>query len=145
MLFVVECAQLYLDGLWMWTVENRSRYDRSKLRYPSNLTNAGWALVKLLIPSAKPGGNKRTVNIRAVVDGLIYILGTGYQWVSLTAGVSRARKKGVLDPVRLRHRKKNESNDNHLLVDTQGLLMHTQGFGLMFQMAECPSGIILSV
>jgi transposase len=33
-----------------------------------------------LIPPAKPGGNKRTVNIREIVNGLMYILGSGCQW-----------------------------------------------------------------
>jgi hypothetical protein len=28
----------------MWTNENRSRYDRSKLRYPSDLTDEEWAI-----------------------------------------------------------------------------------------------------
>ena len=28
----------------MWTIENRARYDRSKLRYPSDLTDEEWAL-----------------------------------------------------------------------------------------------------
>ena len=48
----------------MWTVENRARYDRSKLRYPSDLTDAEWGLVASLIPPAKRGGNKRTVDMR---------------------------------------------------------------------------------
>ncbi|WP_152981944.1 IS5 family transposase [Prosthecomicrobium hirschii] len=64
----------------MWTDENRSRYDRSKLRYPSDLTDAEWALVEPLIPRAKPGGNKRRVNEREVVNGLMYMLSTGCQW-----------------------------------------------------------------
>lgn len=46
----------------MWTNENRSRYDRGKLRYPSDLTDAEWALAEPLIPPAKRRGNKRTVN-----------------------------------------------------------------------------------
>ena len=33
----------------MWTVENRRRYDRSPLRYPSDLTDAEWAYVAPLI------------------------------------------------------------------------------------------------
>ena len=45
----------------MWTKENRARYDRSRLRYPSDLTDEEWALVKPHIPPAKRGGNKRTV------------------------------------------------------------------------------------
>ena len=59
------------------------RYDRSKLRYPSDLTDAEWALIEPLIPPAKRGGNKRTVNVREVVNGLMYVLSTGCQWRAL--------------------------------------------------------------
>ena len=64
----------------MWTNMNRARYDRSKLRYPSDLTDAEWGLVEPLIPPGKTGGGKRTVNMREVVNGLMYILSTGCQW-----------------------------------------------------------------
>ena len=67
----------------MWTNENRHRYDRSHLRYPSDLTDAEWALVEPLIPPAKRGGGKRTVNMREVVNGLMYVLSTGCQWRAL--------------------------------------------------------------
>lgn len=64
----------------MWTAENRMRYDRSKLRYPSDLTEEEWALVAPLIPPAKRGGNRRHVDVREVMNGLMYILSTGCQW-----------------------------------------------------------------
>jgi transposase len=64
----------------MWTTENRSRYDRTRLRYPSDLTEEEWCFVKPLIPPAKRGGNKRTVDEREIVNGLMYILSTGCQW-----------------------------------------------------------------
>ena len=64
----------------MWTSENRGRYERSRLRYPSDLTDEEWALVEPLIPLAKRGGNRRTVNVREVVNGLMYVLSTGCQW-----------------------------------------------------------------
>jgi len=64
----------------MWTDENRGRYDRSKLRYPSDLTEEEWAQVEPLLPPAKRGGAKRTVNLREVVNGLLYVLSTGCQW-----------------------------------------------------------------
>ena len=67
----------------MWTNENRKRYDRSKLRYPSDLTDDEWLLTVPLIPPAKRGGNKRTVDVREVVDGLMYILSTGCQWAAI--------------------------------------------------------------
>ena len=64
----------------MWTNENRARYDRSRLRYPSDLTDAEWAHVGPLIPPAKRGGNRRHVDEREVVNGLMYVLSTGCQW-----------------------------------------------------------------
>jgi transposase len=67
----------------MWTDENRARYDRSKLRYPSDLTDQEWSLIEPLIPPAKRGGNRRTVVVRDVVDGVMYILSTGCQWSAL--------------------------------------------------------------
>ena len=54
----------------MWTTENRPRYDRDKLRYPSDLTDPEWEQIKPLIPPAKRGGGKRTVNMREVVNSI---------------------------------------------------------------------------
>jgi len=51
-----------------------------QLRYPSDLTDDEWGLVEPLIPPGKTGGGKRTVIMREVVNGLMYILSTGCQW-----------------------------------------------------------------
>lgn len=67
----------------MWTRENRGRYDRSRLRYPTDLTDEEWALIAPLIPRAKRGGGKRTVSMREVVNGLMHVLDTGCQWRAL--------------------------------------------------------------
>ena len=67
----------------MWTTENRGRYDRSQLRYPSDLTDEEWKHVEPLIPPGKRGGGKRTVAMREVVNGLMYILSTGCQWAAI--------------------------------------------------------------
>jgi len=67
----------------MWTNENRVSYDRRDLPYSSDLTNAEWALVEPLIRPAKRGGNKRTVDVRKIVNGLMNILSTGCQWRAL--------------------------------------------------------------
>ena len=48
----------------MWTNENRNHYDRSQLRYPSDLTDDEWALIESEIPPTKRGGGKRTVIMR---------------------------------------------------------------------------------
>jgi hypothetical protein len=49
----------------MWTRENRRRYDRSGLRYETDLTDDEWAEIAPLIPPAKPSGNRRSVKICA--------------------------------------------------------------------------------
>lgn len=64
----------------MWTEQNRPKYNRDYLRYPSDLTDVEWAVIEPLIPPAKRGGGKRRVGMRAVVNGLMYILSTGCQW-----------------------------------------------------------------
>ena len=55
----------------MWTPENRSCYNRDKLRYPSDLTDEEWALIGPLIPPARRGGRRREVNVRKIVNGNI--------------------------------------------------------------------------
>jgi transposase len=67
-------------GSPMWTSKNRGRYDRSKLRYPSDLTDDEWRPVEPLIPPGRRGGGKRTVIMREVMNGLMYVLSTGCQW-----------------------------------------------------------------
>lgn len=64
----------------MWTTENRARYNRDHLRYPSDTTEEEWTEMAALIPPARRGGRKRTVNIREVLNGLLYVLSTGCQW-----------------------------------------------------------------
>jgi transposase len=64
----------------MWTPENRPRYNRDKLRYPSDLTDEEWRHMEPLIPPAKRGGGKRRVDMREVVNGVMYVLSTGCQW-----------------------------------------------------------------
>jgi transposase len=44
------------------------------------LTDDEWAYVKPLIPPARPGGGKRRSDVRAVMNGVLYILSTGCPW-----------------------------------------------------------------
>jgi transposase len=67
----------------MWTTENRPQYAREGLRYPSDLTDAEWDLVKPFIPPAKRGGRKRKVAVRDVLNGILYVLSTACQWRAL--------------------------------------------------------------
>ena len=67
----------------MWTVSNRRAYERAGLRYPSDLTDGEWALAAPLIAPGKPGGRRREVDLRAVLNAIFYVLATGCQWRAL--------------------------------------------------------------
>jgi transposase len=60
----------------MWTTENRAKYNRDHLRYPSDVTDAEWAQIAPLIPPARRGGRRREVIARDLVNGLMYVLST---------------------------------------------------------------------
>lgn len=48
--------------------------------YPTDLTDAQWELIAPLLPPAKHGGRPRTVNLREVVNTVLYLNRTGCQW-----------------------------------------------------------------
>jgi putative transposase len=51
--------------------------------YPSDLSDAQWALLKPLIPPARPGGRPRSADMREVVNGLFYVTREGCTWRAL--------------------------------------------------------------
>ena len=53
-----------------------------RLAYPSDLTDAQWALIEPLLRDHDPGGPGRpaTVDLREVVNALLYMKQTGCQW-----------------------------------------------------------------
>jgi putative transposase len=64
----------------MWTEKNRARYNRDHLRYPSDVTDDEWMHIAPMIPPARHGGRKREVDVRAVLNGIMYVLSTGCPW-----------------------------------------------------------------
>src|SRR5437764_1425162 len=63
----------------MWTVEDRERYKDDGRRYPSDLTDAEWELVRSLFETYPT----LTRDIRAMVDGCLYLGAEGCRWRSL--------------------------------------------------------------
>ncbi len=49
-------------------------------RYPSDLTRNQWKRLKRLLPPAKPGGRPRSVKLREVLNGILYITRGGCAW-----------------------------------------------------------------
>ena len=67
----------------MWKPEHRLAAGRGGLRYPSDLNDAEWALIVPLIPPARRGGRRRSVDVREIVNAIFYVLSTGCQWKAL--------------------------------------------------------------
>ena len=135
----------------MWTAENRRRYDRSQLRYPSDLTDEEWMHVAPLIPPNKPGGNKRSVNVREVMNGIMYILSTGCQWRAIPKDLPPRSTvhdyldlwsyDGTLDRihhalyVECRERGKREASPTAAIIDSQSVKSAEKGGPVSIRMA----------
>ena len=52
----------------------------ARKRYSSDLTDAQWELLAPLIPASKHGGRPREVDLREVVNSILYLNRTGCQW-----------------------------------------------------------------
>lgn len=52
----------------------------SRRAYASDLKDDEWELIAPYIPGPKPGGRRREVDIREVVNAIFYLLKTGCQW-----------------------------------------------------------------
>ena len=63
-----------------WTDITREQHKRAGLRYPSDLTDAEWALIAPLLPPARRGGRPRTTDLREVVNAILYLASSGCQW-----------------------------------------------------------------
>ncbi|VAW23202.1 hypothetical protein MNBD_ALPHA12-2297 [hydrothermal vent metagenome] len=58
----------------------RKQHSRNFDRYPSDLTNAEWAVVAPLIPSARSGGRPHTTNMHEVLNAILYLAQGGITW-----------------------------------------------------------------
>ena len=66
-----------------WTQTTREQYRRDHLRYASDTTDAEWLLLSFFLPSPCRIGRPREVDLRAVMNAILYILAAGCQWRAL--------------------------------------------------------------
>src|SRR5687768_2754193 len=66
-----------------WTEITRLQYRRDGLRYASDMTDEEWSLIAPFMPERRRLGRPRAVDLRMVVDAILYILATGCQWRAL--------------------------------------------------------------
>src|SRR5215208_6855560 len=70
-----------------WDDIARQDHRRVCARYPSDRTDREWAIIAPLLPPARSGGRPRTVDLRAVVDAILFIASSGGQWRMLPKDV----------------------------------------------------------
>lgn len=64
---------------------------------PTDLTDEQWALLEPLIPPAKPGGRRRTADLRLILNTIFYLNKAGCQWaMSPTDLAKRSTAHGYL-------------------------------------------------
>jgi putative transposase len=66
-----------------WTEITRKQHQRDELRYASDLRDAEWKLIEPLMPPACRRGRPRKIDLRVIMDALLYIAATGCQWRAL--------------------------------------------------------------
>jgi len=67
----------------VWTEITRQQYRRDQLRYASDMTDAEWLLLSFFVAAPCHLGRPREVDLRAVMNAILYILATGCQWRAL--------------------------------------------------------------
>ncbi len=148
---VILSAAPIRRGAFMWTNENRDRYNREHLRYPSDLTDAEWALIAPLIPPAKHGGHPREVDEREIINGILYLLSTGCQWRALPKDVpprstvydylTRWEWDGTIDRihhelyVRCREEAGREASPTAAIIDSQSVKSAEKGGAISIRQA----------
>jgi len=55
----------------------------TRTAYPSDLSDEQWAILEPLVPPAKRGGRRREVDMREVINTILYLNRTGCQWAML--------------------------------------------------------------
>lgn len=112
-------------------------------RYPSDLTNSQWKRLKDLLPQAKPGGRPRSVDLREVLNGILYVVRGGNSWRMMPHDLPpwstcydyfrKWRNDGlwrrINDTLRdqVRRKAKREKSPSMAIIDTQSTKTTEQG------------------
>ena len=67
--------------------------------YPSDLTDEQWTVLAPLLPDAKSGGRPRSVDLREVMNALLYMARTGCQWRMLPHDLRHWASVRVVTPL----------------------------------------------
>ncbi len=111
--------------------------------YPTDLTDAQWEELAPLLPLAKPGGHPRTIDLREVINAILYVLRSGCSWRMLPHDFPpwgsvwwyfrRWRKAGVWEQVhealrpKVRESEGREPGPSAAIIDSQSVKTTEKG------------------
>ena len=72
-----------------WTDSARRQQARTATRYTTDLTDAEFALIEPHLPAPSRLGRPRKVDLREVLNAILYLLRTGCPWDLLPKSLSR--------------------------------------------------------
>jgi transposase len=127
----------------MWTKEARIQHAPREERYPSDVTDAEWAIIAPMIPPQRQGGRHRETDMRDVMNAVRYVLRTGCQWRQLPKDFPPRStvynyfwewtRYGVLDRihhmllVKVREMEGREASPTAAIIDTQAVKATEKG------------------
>ena len=109
--------------------------------YPRDMSDAQWKAIQPLIPPAKWGGRPRDVDMRCIINGILYLVRGGGSWRMLPTeygpwptvygyfrefqrqGVWQQIHDRLREKVRRKAGKKIMGRKRHLIVDSLGLIL----------------------
>jgi transposase len=134
----------------MWTPENRGLYARPGLRYPSDLTDAEWDLVRPFLRRRTRSG-PAPERLREILNAVLYVVSTGCQWRALPRDLPprstvhgwfvRWHCDGVLDRLhfalyqQVRELEGRHASPTAAIVDSQSVKSAEKGGGLSIRSA----------
>ncbi len=115
----------------------------TRKRYPSDLTTRQWNRLKVLLPPAKPGGRPRSVDLREILNGILFILRGGCAWRMMPHDLPpwstcydyfrKWRNGGVWQQIhdtlrdQVRHKAKRQASPSMAIIDSQSIKTTEQG------------------
>ena len=122
----------------MWTKKDCARQQKlakTVKRYPSDLTDKEWALVRPLLPPASGEGRRRKTDLREIINALRYLIRSGCSWRMLPQErlMRRFLFATILDICTMldRHRQKKALAPSLAVLDSQSVkAQHASGRGI---------------
>src|SRR6202166_754710 len=80
-------------GFAMWTPATRRQHSRIVTRYQTDLTDAEWRVIALLLPKPSATGRPREWPMREIVNGIFYVTPADCPWRLLPNDVPPWRER----------------------------------------------------